>query len=368
MLNRGVHLVFVTGEEIGRQIWRPVAAAARNRGFRTTITDNPTIEGDFGFYCDDFSRPGNQRISYITVNGLDQDHVISPRHILFFASQRWSNFDYGILPGARWFDGWMRARTHPRANPRYGVFVAGWPKYDAYAMRESTASRQTDGFTVLYAPQIESDGKQSDVRRACEENGLCLEVKHWETEAYRKRYPDLLTDEYFQNLAYENKLVDGYLKGRIIDPDLNIFEALLGANCLVTDQSSVLYEAAALGVPTITVREWAHACGVCLGKTPNSDIAVHTSRSQLATTLKELRLDLGKHDARVRKIREQNFANPGRASEVIVDHVEALVGGSNAVTPYRSSLRSHVLGAAALGAAKVALRARWFARRAWLTR
>lgn len=317
----------MTAESIGKHLWEPLARLAINFGHEVVLTDNPKIWGDIGFYCDDHSTPGNQRLSVITINGLDQDHDVRPNYSLFFSQHNWALFDLGLLPGDRWMNGFDTALPHNSIMPRLGVIKVGWPKSDPLFIVSDPASRVQCIETpksILYAPQTEQDGKQSEVVEAVLPLELSLKIKHWEDEDYALRYPRLLTRDYFDNLSFENRRCENLSGISLLDPKSNFIDALQGVDILVTDQSSVIYEASLCGIPSISVRGWRHACRPCSGPQPSPDLSAVAEAGELRETLEKVVLNYQFYVRRALQVRNENFVNLGFSGEVILRYLKTL--------------------------------------------
>lgn len=315
-------LIFITKEIIGRNIWTPIIEEALRRGYETILTDNPNTEGDIGFYCDDRSIPGKQKLTVITINGLDQDHVIRPNYFPWFNEENWGLFDIGLLPGERWAKGWASCGTKNSTNPRFGVYKVGWPKSDhMFYENDPAMMRLKSGHkrTVLYAPQTEQDGKQSQVLEALKHSNVKLFIKHWETPEEAIFYRHLLTKKYFENLNYENEKANNEKWVKVLDPKSNFIDALFNADILITDQSSVIYEAALGGIPTLSVIGWRHACNPCLGPQPSPDICLSSELSKLAENVDEIFHNYEEWVHKSILIRGDNFVNLGMSSKAILD-------------------------------------------------
>lgn len=323
--------VFVTKEPISKNIWEPVQQAALSRGHETLITADANEPGDVGFYCDDESLPGKQNFTVISINGLDQDHVIRPNYEKFFLTENWNLFDLGFLPGEKWFEGLVKAADNHSCAPRLGAIKIGWPKSDkVFDYGDPLAQRyqKKNSRIILYAPQTEQDGKQSQVVQALLNSDYELWVKHWETEDHRELYPYLLTDSYMQNLSEENIAAENTLANfRLIPPDKNFMEIVVKADLLITDQSSVIYEAALCGVPTLTVKGWRHACGDCTGPQPSPDVTLATDPNGIRAAIDEIFDNYIFYVSESARIREENFVNLGVASEKIVESIEKILSG-----------------------------------------
>jgi CDP-glycerol glycerophosphotransferase (TagB/SpsB family) len=76
--------------------------------------------------------------------------------------------------------------------------------------------------------------------------------KHWLTSEDSLDYTDLKKNIDEANLYVKKNMHNGY----ILDPNLNIVDCLALSDVLITDESSVLYEAFLLNVPTVSVSDF----------------------------------------------------------------------------------------------------------------
>jgi hypothetical protein len=317
-------IVFVTSEGVGVHSFESLAHEAQTRGHEVVFSDDPLTQGDIGFYCDDHSRRGKQTLAVISINGLDQDHVDRPDYHKWFSNENWSEFDLGILPGPRWSRGWQAAESCG-LSVKHGVLVAGWPKSDKlFSEVDPLVNKLRSGHLrrVLYAPQTEQDGKQSELIRQLEGRNVSLSIKHWENESYVDRYPTLLTASYLRNLEQENEAAAGKPWVDVIDPCSNFMDLLPCCDLLITDQSSVLYEAVLVGAPTLIVGDWKHACGVCGGPQPSPDACAVTTQQHIGNAVDEIFSNYNYWVHKALLVRTDNFVNLGFSSKVIIDSVE----------------------------------------------
>lgn len=334
--------VFVAVEPYLVDIWKPVLEQVLKMGHEGVITDDHTTEGDIGLYCDDKSLPGNQKFTVISINGLDQDHVCRPRYEEYFLAENWNCFDLGVLPGPRWQRGFENAIKSHRCSPRLGALTVGWPKCDHIFNDEFNLERiNNKEFVVLYAPQTEQDGKQKLVVDALKDSGYKLVIKHWETEEYKRFYPWLLTKEYFNNLRLENRYAEESLNNvTVVEPSSNFIDIVPYVDLLVTDQSSVLYEASLYDIPTLTVEGWKHACGNCMGPQPSPDIVLSCRPEELRQSIDSVFDNYARYQHKSRIVRDDNYVNLGVSSSVLVASLvdfyrdEYLEGGEFVKNPY----------------------------------
>ena len=309
--------VFVGQEPMTKNnIWAPLANEFNQKGWETIFCKNGSTAGDIGFYCEDRSIPGKQKFTVVTINGLDQDHDIRPNYTRLFEKENWGLFDLGIVPGDRWLNGWITRRASFKNSPRLGVFSVGWFKGDEAVKKFRRPFSNKKVKTILYAPQTEQDGKQKLVVEATNSAGLLLKIKHWEDEAYIDFYQGLLTPAYMENLSNENTYAKQFENVEICPTDANFMNILSKVDLLITDQSSVLYEAAMLNIPTLTCFGWKHACGNCKGPQPSPDITISVNPNELAITLNTIEDQYPELLKRVQNIRDSNFVNLGNSAKM----------------------------------------------------
>jgi hypothetical protein len=319
-------IVFVSEDPTQQHVWDPLRNLAASLGFKVSTSYDGRKVGDIGFYCGDEISSGHQSINVVTINGLDQDHVIRPNYVDFFRKENWVNFDFGFLPGPRWFRGFKQAQKIDNVSPKFGVSCTGWPKSDYLFAngdpgRKKIADRPVS--RILYAPQTEQDGKQSSLLSQLDLNRFSLKIKHWESDRYRQIYPWLITDAYMANLEKENENASS-LGAQIIDPESNFIDLLRDTDILITDQSSVLYEAMLCGIPTIVIEGWKHACGNCAGPQPSPDATLVSGIDEINAVLHYAETHYRKLQRLQLKNRRKNFTNLGNASNTTLSKVIGL--------------------------------------------
>jgi hypothetical protein len=318
-------LAFVFQELTQRHVWDDLIQIAEHNGFQTRLTTDPTEFADIGFYSGDHNNPGNQTLTVITINGIDQDHVVRPRHHRFFQAEHWSDFDLGFLPGPHWMNGYLASPYIESISPKHGVFEGGWPKSDClFRSGDPGVARLRDGHKrrVLYAPQTEADGKQSQVINALRDSEVQLLIKHWETATERQIYPWLLSDSYMENLYAENETaVAAGPWVHLIDPTMNFISCLESCDLLITDQSSVLYEALLCGIPTMTVRGWRHACEECLGPQPSPDICAVAENENIGRVVDQIFMNYKYWVELALSKRKEHFSHLGMAGRTVLSRV-----------------------------------------------
>ncbi len=317
--------LFEVQEPIHIDVWAPIIEYLELLGATCIISHTGEEKADVGFYCSDKPRPGNQDFRVITINGLDQDHVVRPDYKKFFLAENWNQFDMGFLPGGNWSRGYARIWSKFDITPRYGVYSLGWPKSDPVIISGdySKKSHAKKIRKILYAPQIEDGVKQLQVSEAAAELGVELVIKHWETEAYIEIYPWLITEELLKEISKANKdVLRRYPKlVTIADPEINFMTLLEDVDLLITDQSSTLYDALFACVPTLVIDDWKHACGICPGPQPSPDALYVTSSNRIGQAIDTISQEYQKAIDLATTKRQYLFDNLGNSSELLVKKV-----------------------------------------------
>lgn len=246
-------------DEVEKLTFLEVAKEAKSRGHEVRFTEDFSESAEVGITAASRARISNARFKVVGLHGLDQGRWSVPN---FWSNEDWSDFDIGLLPGEKRAASWRAAGRNSGAHPRLGVFVTGWPKADPYLagttssglLRKSLEQSMglPPGKRILYAPGFETDSKQLDVMAAANELDAVLLVKHEEPRENEERYADLI-----ENIKGMNTIAaQSYPNTVILDPSMNIFDAVCVSDVLVTDESSVSLEASLCGIPVVSVADW----------------------------------------------------------------------------------------------------------------
>ena len=276
-----------------KQIFYSLASELKRKNFNVDFSTNLKKKSEIGFYCQSNSDPSNSKISAIFLGGIDQGRIDWPN---IWEKQPWEKFDLGFLPGDNWAKRWKRSSHHKKSKTKYGVFKVGWPKAD-YLFDKKDSKNQLLRFqkkynikkrqiNILYAPSFECFDRQLDVVRSVKKLGYNLIIKHWLIKR-EKRYIDL-----WDNILKSNKetLKIYKVKSKIIKPQENFLNILNFVDLLITDESSVAYEALIKDIPTISVRDWQiqrHKKGVTRNVKP-ANITIKTTKQQLSKCIYQL--------------------------------------------------------------------------------
>jgi len=320
-------ITFYFTNPVERQTADPVAAEARRRGYRVTMTEEPFLKSEVGVYCSHDCFPRNSRLSLVMLHDMGQGQLNWPNMWRF---ESWNDFDAGILPGNAWAERWQQSTRHPFARPRIGVFDLGWPKSDliesasddeiseqARALRDEL--RLQHEVSVLYAPAWENDNKQDEFVRALMDLPVNLLLKQF---PWTDEWPDMVANVAAANALHRDLASNVY----VLDPAISIMHAIELGDIMVSEESSCLVEALLKGRPAISVSDWLipDTNPPRLPAAP-FDFLIRTGKAGLREVIEEILADLPAQKARAVKHRDDNFSNLGESASRIMDLIDAKV-------------------------------------------
>ena len=251
-------ITFYFSNTAEKNIFEPIAKTAREKKFKIKFTKNFKKPSNIGFYCFANNQTVRAKISIIFLGGVDQGRFDWPN---IWEKQPWNKFDIAFLPGREWSHRWQSCSWFDKSRPKFGVFECGWPKIDIIKNKKLLLSKSNKikykykinlkNKNILYAPSQECFEKQLDVALSIKNLRINLLVKHWVEN--RKIFKDKW--EVVKKVNYKTKKLLGS-QATIINPKENFINLLPIADLLITDESSVAYEALALNIPTLTVSDW----------------------------------------------------------------------------------------------------------------
>ncbi len=311
-----LELMFFSPGGLHDEAVEPIATEAESRGHDVDFCRDVTADAEIGIYNQHTHKiPAiNADLSLISFHGIDQGY-------LDWQSETWSRFDVGLLPSEVAAENWRGASWKPNTRPSIGAFTVGWPKSDVVATEafdENVAQIVSkyginDGTTTIYAPTVENDDKIHEYVDAAKGVAETILVKHAPYES----------TDYLEDL-YEPYRDDDQVC--IFDPSEPIFPCLGVADVLVSDESSVLQEAALTQTIPVSVTDWPmrNRTRTYPGK-QLPEFAHRTSRDHLSSTLEELFDDYASHRESLVEYRDRHYANFGQSASVVVDLIEAIV-------------------------------------------
>jgi CDP-glycerol glycerophosphotransferase (TagB/SpsB family) len=178
-------------------------------------------------------------------------------------------------------------------------------------------------FSVLYAPSWENDGKEDDYIKALADLPVNLLIKqcHWSEE-----YEEVINNINNMRKLHEGKFENVYY----IEPEESIMVALGICDMVVSDESSVMAEAAMFGKPSIAVTNW-----LVMDTNPHRlvsvpmDFVIKSTKEDLHATVEEL-MNNPEQFADILEKGKNNFSNQGCVCRDIMDAIEYYAFGKEA--------------------------------------
>lgn len=242
-------IVFYYRDAPQKQLFEYISKRINKNKFKILFTQDYKINSDFGFYAENSNNINeiNSKISFITIGGMDQGKLFWPN---LWLKERWNKFDYGILPGNNWANMWKKSSWYDKAHPKKAMLLTGWPKSEALKNLKKRQSK-----TILYAPCFETDDKGKDVIDAIKNTNIKILIKHlpWDQKKDLHKFKDVRENIKKMQLYAKNKLGK---RAVIINSKENIMKFYCQANILVTDESSVMYEALLFDLPSLSCMDW----------------------------------------------------------------------------------------------------------------
>lgn len=330
-------ITFIYMDSAEKAIYTPIAEEARSRGYTVKMTQDKFAKCEIGFYCQHVNFPQYSKFSVVMLHDIIQQYSNWPD---LWYREPWNKYDIGILPSNLWEKNWNASSHHFYAKPRRGMYKIGWPKADTVANLDREAYKQEfqaqHGLdplkkTILYAPSWENDGKQDDFVQAMLKLDVNIVVK--QAAVSPDKFPAMAKaiDEMYA-LHKDNPRVI------LLDPKLNIFNAILASDVLVSDESSTMCEAMMMGIPSISVSDWLIP-DVTPSRYPecNYDFVIMTRKVKLTDCVRDVIDNYESHTKSASQYRDETFPNIGCASKMIMDIVDDCVEGKpvryEALTP-----------------------------------
>lgn len=310
-----------------KAIYAPIAKEAKKRGYKVRMTDNKFAKCEIGFYCQHVNFPQYSRFSVIMLHDIIQQYGNWPD---LWIREPWNKYDIGFLPSNQWVENWNKCSQYYYANPKIGMYKIGWPKADNYVNIDRERYKKEFSLkygldlekkTVLYAPAWENDGKQDDFVKAMLKLDVNILIKQVPVN------PDEFKEMYDAiNEMYE--LHKGIPKVTILDPKTNIFEAIMAADILVSEESSTMCEATLMGIPAISVSNWLIP-DVTPKRYPacNYSFVFMTTKEKLTDFVSEMLDNYKEYVEKTEKYRNDIFGECGVSSKIIMDILDDCVKG-----------------------------------------
>ena len=326
-------ITFFYLDEVEKWAIENIYHEAIKHGFKVKYSKNLKEKCEIGIYSQDKYVKTNSKLSIIMLHGMDQGRVNWPNH---WSKEPWNKYDVGFLPGKSWSERWIDCSWDPFSQTKKGVYEVGWPKSDKIFKNEFYENiknlkkklnlKYKD--TILYAPSFETDNKQIDICNKLKDLKVNLLVKHW-----------LTSEDYNNNIDLKKNIdeANDYLNknmsnGTILNSNLSIIDCLAMSDILITDESSVLYEAFLLDIPTISISDWMmrknNSSRPRLIK-PSKECYKIAEKSNLISVIKEIIHNQEKVSKEINQKKNYHYSNLGRSSKVIISILNEIILNDN---------------------------------------
>lgn len=336
MRNIKKEITFICTDNVERQCCEPVALEAEKRGYKTKFTDNQFTKCEIAFYISHVNYPKYSKFSIVSLHDLGQQHGEWP---VMWKNEFWSQFDIAFLPSKEWADMWHNASCYNFVRPRSGCYLSGWIKADKIIMQDFSIENEkiikeygidTSKKTVLYAPAWEWDGHQLEIANAVRDLDVNLIIKQFPFDSRVFPWEVKLIEE-----THEKTRALGLDNVFILDPKINIFNAIQIADVLVSEESSTLSEAMLLGKNVVAVEDWLVPDSYPKpARNPECfyDFAINIKKNDLRNTIIKIISDES-YKEKVIAYRNENFPNIGHAAKIVMDVLDNVLYGKNNNVP-----------------------------------
>lgn len=318
-------ITFIYMDSAEKALYTPIVLEAERRGYKTTMTQDKFAKCEIGFYCQHINFPQYSKFSVVMLHDIIQQYGNWPD---LWYREPWNKYDVGILPSNRWEENWNACSQYFYARPRKGMYKIGWPKADSVAALDKAAYKKEfqaehgldpNKKTILYAPSWENDGKQDEFVQSMLKLDVNILVK--QAAVSPDKFPDMaVAIEQMYALHKDNPRVT------LLDPKLNIFNAILASDVLVSEESSTMCEAMMMGIPSVSVSDWLIPdCTPSRYPECNYDFVIMTKKAELTDCVRQIIDNYDEHERIACEYRDKTFPNIGRSAEMIMDIVDDCV-------------------------------------------
>ena len=332
MLKKDITFIYMDSAE--KSIYEPIALEAQRRGYTVKMTENKFEKCEIGFYCQHVNFPQYSKFSVIMLHDIIQQYGNWPD---IWMREPWNKYDVGILPSKQWVKNWQESSGKYYTMPRKGIYEVGWPKADfvANVNREEYKKNFYEKYnldlskkTVLYAPAWENDHKQDDFVQSMLKLDVNILIKQYNAT------PEVMPEQY-KNIQEMYELHKDNKRVTLLDTRMNIFDAIMASDVLVSEESSTMCEAVMMGIPAVSVSNWLIP-DVTPSRYPecNYDFVIMTKKECLADCVAEIINDYENYQKETIAFRDNTFSNIGKVASIIMDIIDDCVSGT--VIRYKS--------------------------------
>ncbi len=318
-------ITFIYMDTAEYQNYFPIYKEAQKRGYEVKMSKNKFEKCEIGFYCQHVNFPQFSKLSIIMLHDITQGFGNWPN---IWLNEPWDKYDVGILPGAQWTINWQQSSDYQYVYPKMGVFEIGWPKADIIGnsnfFEDGNQLFRELGLdinkkTILYAPAWENDMKQDDFVKAMLELDVNIIIK--QAAVSEEKFPDMSRCIKEMHLLHKD-----ISRVHIIDPNVNILDAIKICDVLVSEESSTMCEATLLGKVAVSVVDWLIPDTVP-SRLPVSThpFTVKTKKIDLTETVKNVLENYDEYSFASIKYRDNNFSNIGTTAVKIMDIIDSVI-------------------------------------------
>lgn len=318
-------ITFIYSDSAEKSFMLLLQDEAKKRGYKTTLTNDKFKKCEIGVYCQHVNFPEYSKFSIIMLHDITQQYGNWPD---IWYREPWNKYDIGMLPSVQWLNNWNKCSQLYYARPKRGMYLVGWPKADGIANVNIKEYRKAfnkkynldvNKKTILYAPSWENDNKQDDFVRAVKDLNVNAIIKQW--DANPKLFP-----EHVKNVNEMQKLHKNIDNVCVLPPSMNIFDAILASDILVSEESSTMGEAAMIGIPAISVSDWLIP-DVTPSRFPkcNYDFVTKTKKKELKKCITNMLSDYEKYKNDTENYAKNNFLNIGQSCKIIMNIIDDFV-------------------------------------------
>lgn len=326
MLKKDITFIYMDSAE--KSIYMPIAEEAQKRGYSVKFTTNKFEKCNIGFYCQHINFPQFSKFSVIMLHDIIQQFGNWPD---IWIREPWNKYNIGIVPSYQWEKNWKTASKSYYTRAKQGVYRIGWPKADVVANldREAYKKEFCEKYgldytkrTILYAPSWEAFNKQDDFVRAMQLLDVNILIKQY--NATPDNFPEV-----YREITKMRRLHENLQHVTIMDPKSSIFDAIMAADVLVSDESSTMAEATMLGIPAVSVSDWLIP-DVIPYRYPecNYDFAIMTQKANLKECIEKIICHYSDYEKNAKMYRDKTFCNIGKTSCMIMDIIDDCVNGN----------------------------------------
>ena len=296
-----------------KHLFKYISTHFNKKKFEIHFTQNLNDKSDIGFYAADTNliKKINSKLSFISLGGMDQGKLFWPN---LWIKESWERFDFGILPGSKWANMWKQSSWHKNSRPKLGVILTGWPKSENLKKFKIKKKKMN---TILYAPCFETDGKGEDVVNTIINTKIKLLIKHL---PWNQKHESIQFKDVRKNINNMTKYAQLKLGKRvtIINSKKNIMKYYNKADILITDESSVMYEALLYDLPAVSCFDWPMRINNINKPRKikrDNDVCNYTSKDNLQKKIFEMLKDKNSLQKKIKRQKKIHFSYLNRSGK-----------------------------------------------------